>query len=266
LSWTAPSGTTTSYNVYRGTTSGGETLQQSGVSGTSFTDTGLTDGTTYYYEVAAVNGVGESARSNEASATPATATPPSQPQSVAAHAVTNTISVTWAAPASSGGSAVTGYNVYRSTTAGGEGTTAYATGISGTSFTDTGVAAGATYYYVVTAVNGVGEGARSAETSATANNVPSQITNLSARTSSSRGVRLTWSAPGNGGATISGYRIYRSTSSGTETLYVTVTCSSSSCSYNDSGTTRNRIYYYQVAAYNAVGQAALSNESSARAR
>jgi fibronectin type 3 domain-containing protein len=185
---------------------------------------------------------------------------------VSAHAVNNTISVTWSAPASNGGSAVNGYNVYRATTAGGEGTTAYATGITGTSFTDSSVAAGTTYYYIVTAVNGVGEGARSGEASAVANKAPSQITNLTAKTSSSRGVRLTWSAPANGGATISGYRIYRSTSTGTETQFVTVTCSSSSCSYNDSNTTRNQTYYYKVAAYNAVGQAALSNESSARAR
>ncbi|TDU01924.1 PKD repeat protein [Streptomyces sp. 846.5] len=79
LSWTPPSSTggenVTSYKVYRGTTSGGETLLTSGgCSGlgavTSCTDTGLTAGQTYYYKVSAVNGVGEGAQSNEASATP----------------------------------------------------------------------------------------------------------------------------------------------------------------------------------------------------
>jgi PKD repeat protein len=79
LNWTPPSNTggenVTSYKVYRGTASGGETLLTSGgCSGlgavTSCTDTGLTPGQTYYYTVSAVNGVGEGAQSTEASATP----------------------------------------------------------------------------------------------------------------------------------------------------------------------------------------------------
>ena len=71
LSWTASSGAT-SYNVYRSTTSGGEgtTAIATGITSTSYTNTGLTNGTTYYYKVAAVNGSGTSAQSNEASATP----------------------------------------------------------------------------------------------------------------------------------------------------------------------------------------------------
>ena len=70
LSWAASSGAT-SYNVYRGPASGQEALLHSLVSGTSYTDTNVTNGTTYFYEVTAVNSVGESGKSNEASATPA---------------------------------------------------------------------------------------------------------------------------------------------------------------------------------------------------
>jgi PKD repeat protein len=79
LSWTPPSNTggenINSYKVYRSTSSGTETLLSSGGCGglgavTSCTDTGLTAGTTYYYKVSAVNGVGEGAQGNEASATP----------------------------------------------------------------------------------------------------------------------------------------------------------------------------------------------------
>ena len=75
LSWTASSGAST-YNVYRGTTAGGESATPvvAGVSTTSYTDTGLTDGTKYYYVVAAVNTYGTSAKSSEASATPAAPT------------------------------------------------------------------------------------------------------------------------------------------------------------------------------------------------
>jgi fibronectin type 3 domain-containing protein len=72
LSWTASSGAT-SYNVYRGTSAGGEgtTSIATGITGTSYANIGLTNGTTYYYKVAAVNSAGTSGMSNEASATPA---------------------------------------------------------------------------------------------------------------------------------------------------------------------------------------------------
>jgi hypothetical protein len=69
LSWTASSGAA-SYNLYRSTSTGTETLVQSGVSGTSFTNTGLTNGTAYFFKVAAVNAGGTSGLSNEASAMP----------------------------------------------------------------------------------------------------------------------------------------------------------------------------------------------------
>jgi hypothetical protein len=75
LSWAAPSstgGAPVSYDVYRGTASGAESATPiaTGVTATSFTDRGLTDGTTYFYEVAATNSAGTSAMSGEASATP----------------------------------------------------------------------------------------------------------------------------------------------------------------------------------------------------
>ena len=69
LTWTGSAGAT-SYNLYRGTSTGTETLSKSGLTATSFTDTGLTNGTAYFYQVAAVNSVGTSAKSGEVSATP----------------------------------------------------------------------------------------------------------------------------------------------------------------------------------------------------
>lgn len=69
LAWTAASGAE-AYRVYRGTTSGGETLIAHGLSYPSYTDTAVTNGTLYYYETTAVNTVGASGNSNEISATP----------------------------------------------------------------------------------------------------------------------------------------------------------------------------------------------------
>jgi hypothetical protein len=62
--------TATSYNVKRATSEGGTYTTIGSPAGTSFNDTGLTNGTTYYYVVSAVNGFGESADSAEVDATP----------------------------------------------------------------------------------------------------------------------------------------------------------------------------------------------------
>jgi len=72
LSWTASSGAT-GYDIYQGTASGGEgaTPVQTGVTGVTATITGLTNGKTYYFTVAAVDAGGVSAQSNEAQASPA---------------------------------------------------------------------------------------------------------------------------------------------------------------------------------------------------
>ncbi len=73
LAWTAASGATF-YRVHRGDASGGPyTTIASNLTSLSFTDTGLTNGTPYYYVVTATNGVGEGPSSNEASATPVAA-------------------------------------------------------------------------------------------------------------------------------------------------------------------------------------------------
>ncbi|HET9313992.1 MAG TPA: endo-1,4-beta-xylanase [Vicinamibacteria bacterium] len=69
LTWSASSGAT-SYNVKRATTSGGPYATVGSTAGTSFTSTGLTNGTTYFFVVSAVNGAGESTSSAQASATP----------------------------------------------------------------------------------------------------------------------------------------------------------------------------------------------------
>ena len=81
LSWTAGSGAT-SYNLYRATASGFESSNAApvitGITGTSYTNTGLNSGITYYYQVVAINSSGASGFSPEAHATTSGTTDPAQ--------------------------------------------------------------------------------------------------------------------------------------------------------------------------------------------
>ena len=113
LSWSAPSSdggsAITGYKVYRGTSSGGESLLATLGTATGWTDTGAANGTTYWYQVSAINSVGESSRSSERSATPAApATAPGTPTLNSATAGNGSVALAWSAPAD-GGSAITGY-------------------------------------------------------------------------------------------------------------------------------------------------------------
>jgi len=69
LTWN-PSSSAANYNVKSSTTSGGPYSPVASPAGTSYTDTGLANGTTYYYVISAVNAFGESPDSSEAAATP----------------------------------------------------------------------------------------------------------------------------------------------------------------------------------------------------
>jgi hypothetical protein len=67
-------------------------------------------------------------------------------------------------------------------------------------------------------------------------------------------VSLSWQAPSStGGEPITGYLIYRGTSGGHLSSYRTVPCTSSACSWTDSGAKHAKRYYYKVAALNEVG-------------
>ncbi len=157
LSWSASSGAT-SYNVKRATTSGGPYTTIASPTTTSYTDTGVTNGTTYYYVVSAVNTAGESANSSQVSATPQ-AVPPA-PTNLVATPGNAQVGLSWSAS-----SGATSYNVKRATTSGGPYTTIASP--TTTSYTDTGLTNGTTYYYVVSAVNASGESANSSQVSAT---------------------------------------------------------------------------------------------------
>jgi hypothetical protein len=164
LNWSSVSGAT-GYNVKRSTVSGGpyETVG-AGVTTTGFADSGLNNGTTYYYVVSAVNSAGESADSTQVSAVPQAPAPPAAPTNLTASGAKNKISLKWT---QSVGPNVRFNRIYRSTTSGGPYT--LVTQIAPkTSYNDS-IPGGGTLFYVVTAVNVDGvESASSNQAGATA--------------------------------------------------------------------------------------------------
>jgi fibronectin type 3 domain-containing protein len=165
LTWTASSGAT-GYNVKRATTSGGPYTQLAAPSSSGYTDSSVTNGTTYYYVVSAFNSSGESANSAQVSATPqAPSVAPAAPINLTATPGNAVVTLAWTAS-----TGATGYNVKRATTSGGPYTQLAAPTSNG--FTDSSVANGTTYYYVVSAFNSTGESANSAQVVAAPNPPP----------------------------------------------------------------------------------------------
>jgi hypothetical protein len=163
LNWTASAGATT-YSVFRGTTSGGEgtTPLMANLTATSFTDTAVTNGITYFYFVEAVNSTGSSSPSNQVSATPtAGVVIPPVPTNLNATAGNSEVTLSWTASAGA-----TSYNLFRGTSAGGENTAAIAQNLTATTFVDNTATNGVTYFYKVAAMNTAGVSGLSNEVSA----------------------------------------------------------------------------------------------------
>ena len=164
LNYTAPAGAVTYYNIKRATVSGGPytTISAPGaVTGMTYTDTSVVNGTTYYYVVSAVSANGESLPSNQATV-------------LAGFIETNLVAVP-------GNGLVTltfdpligagDYNVYESTDPNAAQTTGAYTYVGrtggATTFTQGSLTNGTTYYYFVVPVNNGGAGTQTGRVSAT---------------------------------------------------------------------------------------------------
>jgi fibronectin type 3 domain-containing protein len=251
LSWAASSGAT-SYHLRRATVSGGPYTQIAAPSATSFVDTALTNGTKYFYVASAVNSAGESANSAETNATPtAPITIPAVPTGLVATKENAQVVLTWTASSGS-----TSYQVKRATVSGGPYTQIAAP--TSTNFTDTGLANGTKYFYVVSAVNSAGESANSAEANATPAapvTIPATPNGLSA-TAGKAQVSLSWNA--SAGAT--SYHLKRATASGGPYTQI---AAPTSASFTDTGLTNGTKYFYVVSALNSAGESANSAEVNA---
>ena len=264
LAWSAPSNnggsTVLSYNIYRGTSPGAELLIANAGNTLSYIDTNVTNGVTYYYKVSAVNIMGVGAASNERGARPVG--PPTAPSNLQASPGDAHIYLTWQEPSSNGGSAITNYGVWRGTYSGGESFLADA----GTNlwYNDTGLVNGVAYYYFVRAENAVGVGPQSGEVwdiPRQAATVPAAPQGLTATPGNGQ-VTLDWSVPiSNGGAAITGYKVYRGTSSGATTILTTL---DNVLTYTDTTVTNDNDYYYQVSALNSVGEGPKSSQAATR--
>jgi hypothetical protein len=257
LSWTPPSSdrghVVTGYTIYRGTSPGGENLTKSLVAPMSttltFDDATAANGTTYYYEILTRNSAGKGPLSSEVSATPQSGIKPKPPHPPEMMTIANPpgeIDLSWNPPSNNGGSPVTSYTIYRSTTSGGEGTTPYATGVTGLAFQDQfDVAVGTTYYYVVSAVTSAGTGAPGAEVSAV--ETPGRPGTPTLSCSANAGnVSLTWTAPPDGGTPITKYVITR------DAVRLNVHVGPSKTSIVDSTATPGS-HTYRIKAVNAQG-------------
>jgi len=216
-----------------------------------YVQTGLTNGATYYYVVTAVNNGGEeSAPSSKVSAT----LPLPTLTGVTATPGNGQVTISWTAVLGA-----TSYNIYWSTTPGV--TIANGAKITGAAspYVQSGLTNGATYYYVVTAVDGNGESTPSTQVSAIPSAAPTPAAPTGVTATQGNGqVTIAWT-------TVSGatsYNIYWSTASGV-TAANGAKITGATSPYLQSGLINNTTYYYVVTAVNGNGESTPSSQVSA---
>ncbi len=233
---------------------------------TSYLHTGLAPGTTRFYRVSAINAQGQGDYSNAVRGA-TNAARPGQPQSLRARAAGPTsIVLNWEAPASDGGTRITGYTVRaRGPNDGTWITIRPHTGSTATTFTHINLQPATFYRYQVAAINRVGAGQWSFETAGlTHADIPAAPTGLTARASGTSRIDLSWNAPRNtGGATIRGYRIEASDDEGSTWNIIRRNTNSASTEFSDLNLEPATTRHYRVAAVNIAGNGPFSNVARA---
>lgn len=245
LDWGAsPSADAAAYRVERSTAAGGpyQTIASDAVA-TSYTDRGLPSGSTWHYRVRTVDDDGHvSAATASASGT----VPPSPPAGLFVRAVADgAVVLEW----DESDEVVESYRLERATSSGGPYATV-ASGITGTSYTDTGLTNGTTYHYRLRAVSPSGiASSPSASVSATPRDTgrPAPVGSLTAVLSGSS-VQLSWDRSVS--SSVVGYRVFRLVDGANRG---DVSGLISGRSYTDSGLKLGQRYTYEVVAEDASG-------------
>ena len=286
LSWTVPSNnggsSITGYKIEAkiGTGAYSILVANTGTAATSYVNTGLITGTTYTYRVSAINAIGTSGPSNEASATPAQTLIPT---GVIATAVSPTeIDLSWIGPSQTYGQPIGGYRIDQKFSGGTFDSIVDNTGQT-TSYQIKNLVTGKTYTFVVIALyTGGGESNPSSEVSATptstsappagsntgtdtGTNTPSPAlpdppTGLNITKSSPTSVQISWISPSNNGKpSVTGYKVEYKIGSGAWTTLVSNTGVTNA--YLHTGITVGT-YTYRVSSINSVGTGNPSSEAS----
>ena len=275
LNWTSPTddggAPVTGFDVFEGTSPGGESATPVNPSPlaadtVSFNATGLTNGTTYYFTVAAINDVGVGTPTAEMSAVPSTVPGPAVLTSAVAG--DTTVTLHWTPPADDGGNAVNGYDVFDGPTATSIGSTplnAAPLAADATSYEVTGLTDATSYAFAIVATNNDGWGAQSNALTATPASVPEPVANPKA-TSANGSATITWAAPSsNGGSPITGYDVFEGTRPGHEstTPLNSTPLGASKHIFVVTKLHNGTTYYFTVEAINEIGRSNPSTEVSA---
>jgi uncharacterized repeat protein (TIGR01451 family) len=235
LSWTTP-GNTAGFLVNRADVSGGPytTVGMTAGNVTTFADTTVVNGSTYYYVIVATNSLGSSPNSAEVIGQPNPVV-----TGIVAVGGTNQVALSWDVLVNA-----SDYTVLRSTASNGT-YAVIATGVASTSYLDTTVQSGRTYWYRISAALTLGgnSGQSAAVAATTAPAAPVVTSSLFASTV----IRLAWTSD----PVVTGFSIEQSTDGVNFSPLASV--GPSPKSYTNSGLAASTTYFYRVQAMNATG-------------